>query len=72
MKTIDERINDLENLFWSPIIAGTTISRVLTQNDGLQWCLALGAMYEPKKFFDGVTIEDCIDAAETHYYELLK
>jgi len=76
MATIDERIVDLERDIDCP---GTMITRVLKphvpgrsvngvwrppEKSELRWCVAIGAMEMPKRFYYGDTIEEAIRAAE--------
>lgn len=76
MKTIDERMRALEGNLICP---GTTITRVFKPSDpggkvvkgkwqppehGLQWCVAIGVMEMPKKFFYGDTIDEAVKEAE--------
>jgi hypothetical protein len=61
-KTIDERIREIENKGTS--ISGTTISRYMDEKGNLGWCLAVGDMAQPKKFYYGKTIDDVVTIAE--------
>lgn len=57
--TIDQRIAKLEKV-WGK---GTSISRQLAEN-GYRWCIGLGQMQDPKTWFTGKTIEQCLKKAE--------
>lgn len=62
--TISDRIIGLEEEL-GLTVPGTQLCRVLSKNSPLvEWCLALGRMWEPKRFFYGLTIEECLNAAE--------
>lgn len=63
-RTIDERIAAMEAALPHPSIAGTTLSRVMHERQGIEWCLALGPMRMPKTFFRGPTIEDVVAQGE--------
>lgn len=62
--TITERIEAIEKLI--PGLPGTQISRVMHEESGkgVCWSLGLGGLGQPKRFFGGPTIEDCLDQAE--------
>jgi hypothetical protein len=65
MKTIDERIAELEKDLTVP---GTQITRILNEEGkGLQWCLSIGVMRCPKIFFHGETIDEAITQAEIYF-----
>jgi ethanolamine utilization protein EutQ (cupin superfamily) len=69
MKSIDERIVEIEKLFpYADGIHGTTITRILTQDRGQIWSIGFGAMYQPKRFFEGLTIEEALYNAEKEYF----
>ena len=59
---LEIRIEKIEAQIASPV--GTTISRVLSPHGGLKWCVGFGQILMPKVFFDGITIEECIEKAE--------
>ena len=76
MKTIDERMKALEGNLTCP---GTSISRVFKpvipgktvrgkwqppENQGMQWCVGIGVLEMPKKFFYGDTIDEAVKEAE--------
>jgi hypothetical protein len=64
---IDDIINILErDLIEAGHVPGTSLTRTLPGGNnarGFAWCLSLGAMHEPKRFFEGVTIEECLNKA---------
>lgn len=62
-RTLDERLLALEAVA-SPAIPGTMLSRVMKEDSGFRWCLALGRMTMPKRFFYGDTVEEAVAAAE--------
>lgn len=62
--TIDERIEAMEAALPRSNVAGTTLSRVFKETQGLEWCLALGSMQMPKSFFRGPSIEDVVSQGE--------
>ncbi len=67
--SIDERIKAIEErlgLFVGGRVPGTTLMRVMSQNPmgGTEWCLSIGQIHLPKRFFNSKTIEDCIRQAE--------
>ena len=64
VRTIDERIAALEAALPRSNIAGTSLSRVLHEKQGLEWCLALGPLSLPKTFFRGPTIESVVAQGE--------
>lgn len=64
--SIDERILKLEKIH-SPTVPGTTISRQLKQDTGMQWCIGFGQMYLPKYFYTGDTIEEALTKAENDH-----
>jgi hypothetical protein len=64
-KSIDERIAAMEAALPRANLAGTTLKRVLGEESGLAWSLAMGTMDMPKTFFRGPTIEDVLAQAET-------
>jgi len=64
-KTIDQRILAIEKVFnWADGIQGTTITRILTKDQGQIWSIGFGAMHQPKHFFEGLTIEEALTNAE--------
>jgi hypothetical protein len=68
MKSIDERIVKIEKLFpYADGIHGTTITRILTQDRGQIWSIGFGAMHQPKRFFEGLTIEEALYNAEKEF-----
>jgi hypothetical protein len=67
--SIDERILALEKIH-SPTCSGTTISRQLKPDIGMQWCIGLGRMYLPKYFYTGDTIEEALTKAENDHETL--
>lgn len=69
---LEDRLKMLETYISHPTIPGTTISRVLTPDDGMQWQLGVGALTLPKNFFTAPSIEECLQKAENHYYEIPK
>ena len=69
-RTIDERIAAMEAAMPHSSIAGTTLSRVMHEKQGIEWCLALGAMRMPKTFFRGPTIEDVVTQGERAIAEM--
>jgi len=66
MPYLDARIAALEAKVCPNTVAGTAISRVLNpkEGEGVQWCLSLGAMHLPKRFYFGPTILACLLQAE--------
>jgi hypothetical protein len=60
MRTVDDRVSYLERGLSVP---GTQIVRVLGEGRGLQWCVALGELLAPKRFFYGHTIDEALRAA---------
>jgi len=67
--TIDQRIKAIEErlgMFVGGRVPGTTITRVMSPlpMNGTEWCLAIGQINVPKRFFNGETIEDCVSQAE--------
>ncbi len=62
-RTLDERLLALEAIA-SPTIPGTMLTRVMKEDSGFKWCLALGRMHMPKAFFYGDTVEEAVCAAE--------
>jgi len=64
---IDEAIGLLErDLVASGRVPGTSITRILPggpNGRGFGWCLSLGQMHLRKAFFEGNTIEECLDKA---------
>lgn len=72
MKTIEQRILEIEKLFyWAEGTQGTTISRVMIPNAAQAWAIGFGAMYQPKYFFQGSTIEEALDNAEAELTKIL-
>lgn len=63
--TIDERIEAMEALLPMRGTPGTTISRVLKEVQGFEWCLALGGLRMPKTFFHGPSIENVVSQGES-------
>lgn len=63
-RTIDERIAAIEARLPQRNIAGTSISRVMHEKQGVEWCLSLGTIGLPKTFFRGPTIEDVVTQGE--------
>lgn len=63
-RTIDERIAAIEARLPQRNIAGTSITRVMHEKQGVEWCLSLGAMGLPKTFFRGPTIDDVVTQGE--------
>jgi len=67
ISSIDKAIGILEQeLIKRGTVPGTSITRTLPGGNnarGFAWCLSLGAMHEPKRFFEGVTIEECLNKA---------
>lgn len=59
---LEARLNSIEEFMGG--VPGTTLSRVLVYNKGIEWCLAVGKLSQPKFFFYGSTIEQCINQAE--------
>lgn len=62
--TIDERIEAMEVLLPMRGSPGTSISRVLQEVQGVEWCLALGGLQMPKTFFRGPSIENVVSQGE--------
>ena len=64
---IDAKIALLERkLLENGHVPGTSITRTLPGGNnarGFAWILGLGRMYAPKQFFEGATIEECIEKA---------
>ncbi len=66
--TFSERLLRLEQKSCPPYtVPGTTLSRCFLPISGVGWSLGLGMLMEPKQFFVGNTIEDCLDQAEKVY-----
>ena len=61
--TLDERIARLETLLTIPV-PGTQITRVMREDHGFRWCVAIGVMNMAKNFYYGDTVEDAVGAAE--------
>lgn len=68
--TIDERILAIEAELPFKSMPGTTLSRVFKETQGVEWCLALGAIQMPKTFFKGPTIEDVVAQGEKAVAEM--
>ena len=66
MDNIDQRILRLESKQTHPTIPGTSIGRQQTET-GFQWVLGLGAMCDPKQWYTGQTIEECLTKAEADF-----
>lgn len=66
---IESRLKRLEKLFPHPTIPGTSLTHMLAENEGLQWCLGLGAIHLPKVWFYDRTIEGAIRKAEKELLE---
>lgn len=62
---LEIRIEKIESQIASPV--GTCISRTLSPYGGLKWVIGFGQMSMPKVFFDGITIEECIEKAEKEF-----
>lgn len=67
--SIDKRISIIEErlgMFAGGRVPGTILMRVMSQHPrgGTEWCLSIGQVQQPKRFFNGKTIEDCIVQAE--------
>ena len=58
---IERRILALEK---GQSVPGTMINRVLKDERGFGWCIAVGTMEMPKSFFYGDTIEEALCSAE--------
>lgn len=43
---------------------GTSLSRSLAPKEGVMWTLGIGPMGLPKTFFNGDTIDECLEKAE--------
>ena len=76
MKTIDERIAEIEAKFLPSYrtTPGTSLTRVLANQEerGMEWCLGVGVLQEPLLFFRGRTIEDCLLQAESDRHDCPK
>lgn len=60
---IDEEISKLEEII--NCVPGTVIQRVLKKDGtGLEWTLGLGCLNEPKTYFNGDTIKECLEKAK--------
>ncbi len=60
--SIEDRVKAIENTIGSSV-PGTAMTRALLE-DRVGWCLSIGRMMEPKKFFYATTLPKCFDAAE--------
>ena len=67
---IEERISRLESKIYNPTIPGTSIARIIT-DDGMGWTLGLGPMSQPKMWFNGKSIEECISLAEKELLDIV-
>jgi hypothetical protein len=63
--SIDELEQRLRTLEPDCVIPGTILQRVLLEEGGIGWTLAIGQMQMPKEFYSGRTIESCLQQAET-------
>ena len=63
---MEKRITAIEEILASHgvTVQGTTISRVLATEHGIEWCLGFGMMNMPKWFFNGPTINTALLKAE--------
>jgi hypothetical protein len=72
MKTLEQRILDLENLFyWAEGIQGTVISRICPKDKPQEWSVGFGAMHQTKHFFTAPTIAEAITKAENEFAKIL-
>ena len=64
MKTIDERIQAIEDKLYNGRVPGTTITRTLDK-DGYRWSISIGLLEKPKDHFYGFkSIEEAISHVE--------
>lgn len=63
MQTIDERIRRIESDL-KQSVPGTQLVRVLHSSDGVEWCLAIGNLWERRREFRGPSIDAVLTAAE--------
>jgi hypothetical protein len=61
--SLEERLQRLEALL-VPKLPGTQITRIMKQDHGFEWCVAIGVMSMPKLFFRGATVEEALALAE--------
>lgn len=66
--SIEDRVKAIENTIGHSV-PGTGMTRVLLE-DRVGWCLSIGGMMEPKKFFRATTLSECFDAAEKLIVEI--
>lgn len=65
--SIDERILRIEQQL-KLTVPGTSISRQLAPERGMQWVIGFGQIHMPKEFFTGKTIEEALTCAENKYW----
>ena len=65
---IDQEIEALEVII--NCVPGTIIQRTLKkEGTGLEWTLGLGCLQEPKTYFTGDTIKECVQKAKKSWGE---
>lgn len=67
-RSLEDRLLNLED--YIPGIPGTSLTRVLAKDHGIEWCLGIGRLLEPKEFFYGSSIEECLEKAESFFLNL--
>lgn len=46
-------------------VSGTSLSRVLAPEKGVWWCLGLGGMTSPKRFFSAASFDELFEKAKS-------
>lgn len=64
-KSVEQRLLSLEGSISG--VPGTSLTRVLGEEEGVEWCLAIGGMMAPKRFFHGATIREVLNLAESFF-----
>lgn len=59
---VEKEINALEQFIDG--VQGTILQRTLLPGRRVGWTLSLGRMQDPKKFFTGQTIQECVERAK--------
>lgn len=67
--TTEQRIKNIEKTLrerYIITVPGTALVRQLGPKDGegVHWCLAIGGLGLPKRFFTGKSISECLKGAE--------
>jgi hypothetical protein len=62
---IEKKILSMERMI--NCVPGTVLQRTLLPDNEVGWTLGLGCMQDPKAFFTGRSIKECIEKAEKEW-----